>query len=80
MAMMNVKVSTTTTRKTVQVDSSESLAAAFDKAGIPTSGDLSFTLNGRSVKSNDLNTTFDSHSVNLNETAILSAVVNSKNA
>lgn len=80
MAMMNVKVSTTTTRQTVQVDSAETLAAAFDKAGIPTSGDLSFTLNGRSVKSNDLNTPFDSHSVNVNETAILSAVVNSKNA
>lgn len=81
MAIINVKVSSVAARKIIQLDSGDTIKKAFDEVGIATEGDLSLSLGGQAIKTNDLNKKFDEFPhLNLDSTVVLSAIVNSKNA
>lgn len=81
MAIINVKVSSVAARKTIQLDSGDTIKKAFDEVGITTEGDLSLSLGGQVIKTNELNKKFDEFThLNLDSTIVLSAIVNSKNA
>ena len=81
MGIINVKITSLTIRKTIQVEASATLNEALDKAGVSASGDVSMSLGGYPVSANDLNKKFnDFPNVDLDKEVVLAAIVNSKNA
>lgn len=81
MGIINVKISSLTIRKTLQVSPTDTLADTLNKAGVATSGDVTVSLSGVTVSQSDLGKNFtEFNHLDMNKEIVLAAIVNSKNA
>lgn len=77
-----VKVSSTTERKVITIESASTLNQVFETAGIVVSGDVTVNVNGvHSFRPNQLDTKLDDISgLDFNSQISVMAIVNAKNA
>lgn len=78
MAQVKVKLGTTTTRKTVIVDSSKTPRELFMENDIELTGDVSIQLDGDRLGTREMDKSLAE--LGVHDTAMLLAVVNTKNA